>query len=153
MVPVPQPAPLDAPDVVEGIVNHLLHVSYDQRTVLRLTAVAGAEESIYDGRRGALRCTAWRRPSIARRLGPPLQEVRRFNEAIDAHTQAITIACELGDRHREGMALNNLGSALRHLRRFDKAISAHAQAITIFRELGDRHGETWRGKTFNEPGG
>jgi exodeoxyribonuclease V alpha subunit len=32
--------------VVEGVVDHLLHVSYDQRTVLRLSAVAGEEESI-----------------------------------------------------------------------------------------------------------
>jgi exodeoxyribonuclease V alpha subunit len=46
MVPVPQPVPLDAPDVVEGVVDHLLHVSYDQRTVLRLSAVTGEEESI-----------------------------------------------------------------------------------------------------------
>ncbi|MGI5232543.1 SF1B family DNA helicase RecD2 [Actinoallomurus sp. CA-142502] len=32
--------------MVEGVVDHLLHVSYDQRTVLRLTAVAGEEESV-----------------------------------------------------------------------------------------------------------
>jgi exodeoxyribonuclease V alpha subunit len=38
--------PLDAPEVVEGVVDHLLHVSYDQRTVLRLTAVAGEQEGI-----------------------------------------------------------------------------------------------------------
>lgn len=43
---MPHPVPLDAPDVVEGVVDHLLHVSYDQRTVLRLTAVVGGEESI-----------------------------------------------------------------------------------------------------------
>lgn len=43
---MPRPVPLDAPEVVEGVVDHLLHVSYDQRTVLRLTAVAGEEESV-----------------------------------------------------------------------------------------------------------
>jgi exodeoxyribonuclease V alpha subunit len=43
---VPHPVPLDAPEVVEGVVDHLLHVSYDERTVLRLTAVTGEEESV-----------------------------------------------------------------------------------------------------------
>jgi exodeoxyribonuclease V alpha subunit len=43
---VPGSVPLDALDVVEGVVDHLLHVSYDQRTVLRLTAVAGEGQSI-----------------------------------------------------------------------------------------------------------
>lgn len=43
---MPRPVPLDAPDVLEGVVDHLLHVSYDQRTVLRLSAVTGEDESI-----------------------------------------------------------------------------------------------------------
>ncbi|MFJ9174968.1 ATP-dependent RecD-like DNA helicase [Streptomyces sp. NPDC102360] len=34
----PVPLPLDAPDLVEGVVDHVLHVSYDERTVLRLTS-------------------------------------------------------------------------------------------------------------------
>ncbi|WP_445025451.1 SF1B family DNA helicase RecD2 [Streptomyces sp. SAS_270] len=37
---------MDAAEVVEGVVDHLLHVSYDERTVLRLTTTAGDEESI-----------------------------------------------------------------------------------------------------------
>ncbi|MBT2525576.1 ATP-dependent RecD-like DNA helicase [Streptomyces sp. ISL-99] len=36
----------DAPDVVEGVVDHLLHISYDERTVLRLTTATGNEESV-----------------------------------------------------------------------------------------------------------
>ncbi|MFI6626493.1 ATP-dependent RecD-like DNA helicase [Streptomyces sp. NPDC050528] len=37
---------LEAPDVVEGVVDHLLHISYDERTVLRLAATTGDEETI-----------------------------------------------------------------------------------------------------------
>ncbi|MDJ0347203.1 ATP-dependent RecD-like DNA helicase [Streptomyces sp. H10-C2] len=43
---MPQQAPLDAPDVVEGVVDHLLYVGFDERTVLRLAATSGAEETI-----------------------------------------------------------------------------------------------------------
>ncbi|MYT32944.1 ATP-dependent RecD-like DNA helicase [Streptomyces sp. MspMP-M5] len=37
---------LNLPDVVEGVVEHLLHVSYDERTVLRLTSTANDDPSI-----------------------------------------------------------------------------------------------------------
>ncbi|MGX1911927.1 SF1B family DNA helicase RecD2 [Streptomyces phaeochromogenes] len=43
---MPDQVPLDAPDVVEGVVDHLLHVGYDERTVLRLSVTGGDEESI-----------------------------------------------------------------------------------------------------------
>ncbi|MGG2459294.1 ATP-dependent RecD-like DNA helicase [Streptomyces sp. RGM 3693] len=43
---MPHQAPLDAREVIEGVVDHLLHVSYDERTVLRLTTTTGDEESI-----------------------------------------------------------------------------------------------------------
>ncbi|MFJ9662065.1 tetratricopeptide repeat protein, partial [Streptomyces griseoflavus] len=72
-------------------------------------------------------------------LGLALREVRRFEEAIDAHTQTAAIFHELDDRHREAGALNNLGLALREVRRFEEAIDAHTQAAAIFHELDDRH--------------
>jgi exodeoxyribonuclease V alpha subunit len=37
---------LETHDVVEGVVDHLLHISYDERTVLRLTATTSDEETI-----------------------------------------------------------------------------------------------------------
>jgi len=46
MVRVPDQVPLDASEVIDGVVDHLLHVSFDERTVLRLTATTGGEESI-----------------------------------------------------------------------------------------------------------
>jgi tetratricopeptide (TPR) repeat protein len=74
-------------------------------------------------------------------LGLALVEVRRFEEAITAHEQAVTIFGETGDRHGEGMALNNLALALAQVRRFEEAITAHEQDLAICRETGDRHGE------------
>ncbi|MFD3546078.1 tetratricopeptide repeat protein [Streptomyces sp. NPDC058655] len=66
---------------------------------------------------------------------------RRFEEAIDAHTQHLDICRELGDRHSEAGALGNLGIALREARRFEQAIHAHTQSVAVFREFGDRHRE------------
>ncbi|WP_167459184.1 MULTISPECIES: SF1B family DNA helicase RecD2 [Streptomyces] len=37
---------MDVDEVIEGVVDHLLHVSYDERTVLRLTSTGDDEESI-----------------------------------------------------------------------------------------------------------
>jgi len=54
---------------------------------------------------------------------------------------AVTIFKETGDRHREGMALNNLGGALDRADRVEEAITAHQDAVTIFKETGDRHRE------------
>ena len=45
-------------------------------------------------------------------LGNALVEVRRFEEAITAHQDAVAIYRETGDRHREGIALGNLESVL-----------------------------------------
>ncbi|MFD6294058.1 SAV_2336 N-terminal domain-related protein, partial [Streptomyces sp. NPDC060235] len=42
-------------------------------------------------------------------FGNALQELRRFEEALDAHTAATTAFRELGDRHGEANALTNLG--------------------------------------------
>ncbi|MER6618028.1 tetratricopeptide repeat protein [Streptomyces xantholiticus] len=72
-------------------------------------------------------------------LGLALRQVRRFDEAIDAHTRAADIFRELDDRDSEGQALNNLGAALAEVRRFDEAIDAHARAADIHCETGDRH--------------
>jgi hypothetical protein len=37
-----------------------------------------------------------------------MRKALRFEEAITAHQEAITIYRETGDRHREGLALSNL---------------------------------------------
>ncbi|MFD8723927.1 ATP-dependent RecD-like DNA helicase [Streptomyces sp. NPDC059629] len=43
---MPNQAPPDAPEVIEGVVDHLVHIGYDERTVLRLTAATGDQEGI-----------------------------------------------------------------------------------------------------------
>ncbi|USQ89894.1 tetratricopeptide repeat protein (plasmid) [Streptomyces phaeoluteigriseus] len=93
-------------------------------------------------------------PAIARSLpagntaNPPTspnigrdQAAAESGDAITAHTQAVDIHRELGDRYSEGMALHDLGVALQEARRFDDAITAHTQAVNIYRALGNRHGE------------
>jgi tetratricopeptide (TPR) repeat protein len=74
-------------------------------------------------------------------LGLGLREVRRFEEAITAHTRAVKICQEVGDRHGEGSAWYSLGIALQEVRRFEEAITAHTYARDIFQNLGDLHGE------------
>ncbi|MGW7239556.1 SF1B family DNA helicase RecD2 [Streptomyces sp. NPDC054804] len=43
---MPHQVPPDAPEVIEGVVDHLVHIGYDERTVLRLTVATGDEESV-----------------------------------------------------------------------------------------------------------
>jgi tetratricopeptide (TPR) repeat protein len=76
------------------------------------------------------------------RLGIALHQVRRFEEAMIAHTEARDIYGETEDRHGEGQALGNLGNALREVRRFEEAITAHTRARVIFQNAGDRLSES-----------
>ena len=74
-------------------------------------------------------------------LGVALVAVRRFDEAITAHQDAIAIYRETGDRHREGRALNDLGLALEQVGKLDEAIYAHQDAASIYRQTKDEHSE------------
>ncbi len=75
------------------------------------------------------------------RLGIYLDQRRRFDDWATATAISVSAARRLGNRHREGGALNNRGLALRNLRRFDEAITAHQDAAAIHRETGDRKSE------------
>jgi len=66
---------------------------------------------------------------------------RRFDDWLVTSRISLNAARRLGDRQREGVALNNLGATLREMRRFEEAISACQDATAICRETGDRHGE------------
>jgi hypothetical protein len=74
-------------------------------------------------------------------LGPYLSWRRRFDDWLAVLTISRETARRLGDRHSEGMALNNLGLALRYVHRFDEGITACQDAAAVYRETGDRHGE------------
>lgn len=88
-------------------------------------------------------------------LGLVLRELRR-DEAITAHERALDIFKQLGDRHRESMALSNLGAVLAILGRLEEAVPAQEHALEIFQETGDRHSEaaTWNnlGSTLKKLG-
>ncbi|MGW6060326.1 tetratricopeptide repeat protein [Streptomyces sp. NPDC055189] len=79
--------------------------------------------------------------SLAWDLARFLDSRRRYQDLITITSTALTVYRELGDRRREGMALNNLGHAFKGLRRFDEAIDAHTRDLGICRDLGDRRGE------------
>jgi tetratricopeptide (TPR) repeat protein len=74
-------------------------------------------------------------------LGVLLQDVRRFEEAIDAFQSAAAIFRETSNLHGEGAALTNLGLALQGLRKFEEAVSAHQASAVIFQETGNKRGE------------
>ncbi|MEU1543677.1 tetratricopeptide repeat protein [Actinacidiphila glaucinigra] len=74
-------------------------------------------------------------------LGVALREVRRFDEAITACTNARDLFHALGDTHGEAAAWDNLGNALTEVRRFDEAITACTNARDLFHAVGDAHRE------------
>ena len=74
-------------------------------------------------------------------IGEAYRELGRLEEAIGCYQQSLAIFRETGDRHSEGLPLNNLGLAYGGLRRFEEAITCYQQDIAICRETGDRHGE------------
>jgi tetratricopeptide (TPR) repeat protein len=85
------------------------------------------------------------RHAIARDLPQAMRHFldwrRHFNDWIALSYTALGAARSLGDRHGEGVALNDLCVALRRVRNFEDAIGACQEAADIFRETGNRHGE------------
>ncbi|MCX5417744.1 tetratricopeptide repeat protein [Streptomyces sp. NBC_00059] len=78
-------------------------------------------------------------------LGTALRELRRFDEAHDAHTTARTLFQQTGDTHSEADAWNNLGITYRGLERFEEAMAAGRQAVAMLAQAQDwfRTGEAW----------
>ncbi|MEV5239675.1 tetratricopeptide repeat protein [Streptomyces cinnamoneus] len=66
---------------------------------------------------------------------------RLFKNTKALNAAAEAIYRETGDRHGEGVALNNFGLASFEMRQFDDAIESLTGAIAIFQETGDRHSE------------
>jgi tetratricopeptide (TPR) repeat protein len=67
---------------------------------------------------------------------------RRFDDWLDTTRIGLEASRRIGDKVREGVALNNLGAVLRELRRINEAISACEESVAIHRELGDKRGES-----------
>lgn len=70
-------------------------------------------------------------------LGSALQTMRRYEEAITAHTDAVELYREVGNRHGEGKALINLGAALEQNRLSDRAAAVLTSAVETFQRAGD----------------
>ena len=87
----------------------------------RRTAPSRASASLGSGRRGLLPEDRLHQGAALTSLGSARRQVRRVEDAITAHQDAVAIYRETGDRHSEGIALNNLGLALREVRRVEEA--------------------------------
>ena len=66
---------------------------------------------------------------------------RETKQAIDYHNQDLSIAKELGERFKEGMAYGNLDNAYRGLGDFQQAMDYHNRALSFARELGQQNQE------------
>jgi tetratricopeptide (TPR) repeat protein len=78
---------------------------------------------------------------MARSLARYLSWRRHFGELISLSTLALDTARRIGDRHNEGMVLNQLAAALAEVREFEEAITTCQDAIAIHREMGERISE------------
>ena len=80
---------------------------------------------------------ALRQTSLLNARGVELRRSGDFDESIAAHTQALELLRELGDRDAEAMTLNNLALALGHAGDDDGARVRLEESAAILRELGD----------------
>ncbi len=69
--------------------------------------------------------------------GTALQDLRRFDEAVDKYKQAIPLWRAKGNRLGEGLALRCLGDAYREMTRYGESINILQEALAI---LGDEAG-------------
>lgn len=74
-------------------------------------------------------------------VGGALEDLRRFDEAIDSYQQSLAICREITDRQGEGMSLENLASSHREIGREAEALEFGQRALVIWREIDDRRNE------------
>ncbi|WP_280412324.1 tetratricopeptide repeat protein [Nocardia asiatica] len=74
-------------------------------------------------------------------LASALRAARRFDESIAMNKEALHIYESLGDRHGEGIVLNDWANVLADLRRYEEAIPLYRRDISICHEAGDHRGE------------
>jgi len=69
-----------------------------------------------------------------------LNELKRWQLALQAHEQALSIYQALGDRPNMSASLNHIGIVSRNLGNFDQAVAALEEAIHIKQAIGDQRG-------------
>jgi tetratricopeptide (TPR) repeat protein len=90
--------------------------------------------------------------AVLQSIGRYEEDARRFDDALAAEQEAVTLLRRLSEKHPAGHqpdladALVNLGSVLlsvgqhdKDVRRYDDALVATQEAITLLRELADEH--------------
>ena len=64
-----------------------------------------------------------------------------YHQAIDLHTQALTIARDMGDRQLEAAELAGLGNCHFRVGDYQQAIDLYSEALAIARDIGARESE------------
>ncbi|WP_051801164.1 tetratricopeptide repeat protein [Streptomyces sp. NRRL F-525] len=98
-----------------------------QRRPLRLSADPGDVEG---------QAMAWNR------IGFTLRALKRYDDAIDAHTRSAQLAAEIGLVRQASRVRMNLGAALSDAGRVEEAYDVFEEALAVHVELGDKRGET-----------
>ncbi|WP_031111547.1 tetratricopeptide repeat protein, partial [Streptomyces sp. NRRL S-146] len=65
----------------------------------------------------------------------------RFEDAVKAHTESLTLSRELGDQGCIGEALMGLADTLHETRRYDEATEVLDESVRHFAAMGDWHAE------------
>ncbi|MFI6459869.1 tetratricopeptide repeat protein [Streptomyces sp. NPDC050538] len=76
------------------------------------------------------------------RTGFTLRALKRYDDAIDAHTRSAQIAAEIGLVRQASRVRMNLGAALSNAGRVEEAYDVFEEALALHVELGDKRGET-----------
>ncbi|MCC3473502.1 MAG: tetratricopeptide repeat protein [Microcoleus sp. PH2017_15_JOR_U_A] len=87
------------------------------------------------------RLSATDKVTCRRELGHAYLSLCNYSQAIHYCKQSLNLAQEIGDRLREGKALNNLGFTYDRLGEYQQAIDFYQQGLTIAREISDPLGE------------
>lgn len=73
-------------------------------------------------------------------LGDIYDDLERYDEAIQCHSQALEVHRGLGNQRGMATALNNLGVSLDNAERYPEAIARYEEAVEIFQAIGHAGG-------------
>ncbi|HYF02987.1 MAG TPA: tetratricopeptide repeat protein [Patescibacteria group bacterium] len=69
-----------------------------------------------------------------------LDDMNRYDEAIERYKSALKLKRELGDATGQSIILNNLGGVYTSIGNFSKGLECHNQSLHLKDQLNDRHG-------------
>ncbi|MER7946760.1 tetratricopeptide repeat protein [Streptomyces sp. NPDC096079] len=74
-------------------------------------------------------------------LGQTLYELKRYDEALEAHQTALRLYQEAGHARGRAVSWSSLGLALIELKRYDEALEAHQTSLRLYQEAGNDRGQ------------